>query len=202
MNKRKILSVVRGVRRIDILDGKKRFERVSRRLLILLMGISILVLVLFLTRKEEVVCQNEVNGQIEEDIVIPEKTGEIIIEEVKQDKVKEYIESYGGRINDEYLASLRKYCDEETLKLVVAISVAETGMGKATDNHSNFYGYFYGGDRSYDPSYDEMSMVICRGISKYYSDVAVNRDRAIKYVGSHNVDMWIQNVDKAISKMQ
>ncbi|KUK76483.1 MAG: hypothetical protein XD93_0894, partial [candidate division WS6 bacterium 34_10] len=44
MNKRKILSTVRKIKRIDILDGKKRAERVSRRLLILLMAISILVL--------------------------------------------------------------------------------------------------------------------------------------------------------------
>lgn len=201
MNKRKILSIVRRVRRIDILDGKKRFERVSRRLLILLMGISILVLVLFLTRKEEVVCPNEVNEQIEEDITIPEKTSEIIIEEVKQDKVKEYIESYGGRINDEYLATLRNYCDEETLKLVIAISVAETNMGNSTLRHSNFYGYFYGGNRNYDPDYTEMSEVICRGISKYYFDVASNRAKAVRYTGGDNVDMWIANVNKALSNM-
>lgn len=201
MNKRKILSTVRKIKRIDILDGKKRAERVSRRLLILLMAISILVLSLFLIHKEESICQTEAE-EIEETVFIQAETNDVADTEIEQDKVKEYINSYGGRINDEYLASLRKYCDEETLKLVVAISVAETSMGKATDNHSNFYGYFYGGNRSYDPSYDEMSMVICRGISKYYSDVAVNRDRAIKYVGSHNVDMWIQNVDKAISKMQ
>jgi len=199
MNKRKILSTVRKIKRIDILDGKKRAERVSRRLLILLMAISILVLSLFLIHKEESICQTEAE-EIEETVFIQAETNDVADTEIEQDKVKEYINSYGGRINDEYLASLRKYCDEDTLKLVIAISVAETGMGKNTDNHSNFYGYFYGGDRSYDPSYDEMSMVICRGISKYYSNVATNRARAAKYVGG-DVDMWMKNVNKVLSKI-
>jgi len=201
MNKRKILSIVRRIKRIDILDGKRRAERVARRLLILLMAICILVLFLFLIHKEEVVCETEIK-EVKETVSIPEEIDNVAEVKIEQDKVKEYINSYGGRINDEYLASLRKYCDEETLKLVVAISVAETGMGKATDNYSNFYGYFHRGNRSYDPSYDEMSMVICRGISKHYSDVATNRDKAIKYVGNDNVDMWIKNVNKALSKMQ
>ncbi len=204
MNKRKVLSIIRRFRRLDILDGRKRQERVIRRLLILLMGISILVLVLFLIHKEkDVVYQNVVKEEIKEEVIsTPDEVSEVLIEEVKQDKVKEYINSYGGRINDEYLKSLRTYCDEETLKLVVAISVAETSMGKATNNKSNFYGYFYGGNRRYDPSYDEMSMVICRGISKYYSDVATNRSKAVKYTSNDHVDMWMKNVGKALSKMQ
>jgi len=204
MNKRKVLSIIRRFRRLDILDGRKRQERVIRRLLILLMGISILVLVLFLIHKEkDVVYQNVVKEEIKEEVVsIPDEVSEAVIEEVKQDKVKEYINSYGGRINDEYLTSLRSYCNEDTLKLVVAISVAETNMGKATKKNSNFYGYFYGGNRSYDPSYNEMSRVICRGIGKYYSDVAVNRSKAIKYTGNDNVDMWMKNVNKALSDMK
>lgn len=204
MNKRKVLSIIRRIRRIDVLDGKKRHERVLRRLLIPLMGISILVLALFVIHKEkEVIYQNVVKEEIKEVVISPsEEISEVVVEEVKQDRIKEYIYNYGGRINDEYLVSLRNYCDEDTLRLVVAISVAETNMGKATNNKSNFYGYFYGGDRRYDPSYDEMSMVICRGISKYYSDVATNRSKAVKYTGNDHVDMWMKNVDKALSKMQ
>lgn len=168
------------------------------------MGISILVLALFVIHKEkEVIYQNVVKEEIKEVVISPsEEISEVVVEEVKQDRIKEYIYNYGGRINDEYLVSLRNYCDEDTLRLVVAISVAETNMGKATNNKSNFYGYFYGGDRRYDPSYDEMSMVICRGISKYYSDVATNRSKAVKYTGNDHVDMWMKNVDKALSKMQ
>lgn len=200
MNKRKILSIVRRIKRIDILDGKRRAERVARRLLILLMAICILVLFLFLIHKEEVVCETEVK-EVKETVSIPEEIDNVVEVKIEQDKVKEYINSYGGRINDEYLASLRKYCDEETLKLVVAISVAETNMGNSTLRHSNFYGYFYGGNRNYDPDYTEMSEVICRGISKYYFDVASNRAKAVRYTGGDNVDMWIANVNKALSNM-
>ena len=200
MNKRKILSIVRRIKRIDILDGKRRAERVARRLLILLMAICILVLFLFLIHKEEVVCETEIK-EVRETISIPEEIDNVVEVKIEQDKVKEYINSYGGRINDEYLASLRKYCDEETLKLVVAISVAETGMGKATDNYSNFYGYFYRGNRSYDPSYDEMSMVICNGIGKYYMDVNVNVAKANTYTGGDHTTTWMANVNKALSNM-
>lgn len=204
--------------RFNILDGRKKTDRILRRILILLMAILTIVLFILLRMelKKEVRCiaaeseigiENEyiVNrkGVVEQGIVEQGVVEAIEVESfVKNDKIKEYIVSYGGRINDEYLASLRKYCDEDTLKLVVAISVAETGMGKATDNYSNFYGYFYNGNRNYDPDYEEMSKVICNGISKYYSDVAMNRGKAVKYTGGDNVDMWIKNVDNALSKMQ
>lgn len=206
INKRKLLSLIRRIKRIDVLDGRKRAERVLRRLLILLLIVLVLVLSFLLLRKEkeQPVCENTYQEVIEIDRkeVAVVDIEEAVIQEVKRDKVREYIMSYGGRINDEYLATLRKYCNEDTLKLVVAISVAETNMGKATDNHSNFYGYFYKGNRNYDPSYEEMSKVICRGISKYYPDVAVSRSSAVKYTGNDNVDMWIRNVDNALSKMQ
>lgn len=199
---------------IDILDGRKRTEKILRRLLILLLVVLVLVLFFLLLKSKNVknTCENEKVEEVVETENI--ETGkkevtvavadieEIVVQEVKRDRVKEYIVSYGGRINDEYLNTLRKYCDEDTLKLVVAISVAETNMGKATDNHSNFYGYFYKGNRGYDPSYEEMSKVICRGISKYYSDVATNRSRAVKYTNNDNVDRWIKTVNGALSKME
>ena len=199
---------------IDVLDGRKRTEKILRRLLILLLVVLVLVLSFLLLKSKNVknICENEKVEEVVETENI--ETGkkevtvavadieEIVVQEVKRDRVKEYIVSYGGRINDEYLNTLRKYCDEDTLKLVVAISVAETNMGKATDNHSNFYGYFYKGNRGYDPSYEEMSRVICNGVSKYYSDVATNRSRAVKYTGNDNVDRWIKTVNGALSKME
>jgi len=199
---------------IDVLDGRKRTEKILRRLLILLLVVLVLVLSFLLLKSKNVknICENEKVEEVVETENI--ETGkkevtvavadieEIVVQEVKRDRVKEYIVSYGGRINDEYLNTLRKYCDEDTLKLVVAISVAETNMGKATDNHSNFYGYFYPGNRGYDPSYEEMSKVICNGISKYYSDVATNRSRAVKYTNNDNVDRWIKTVNGALSKME
>lgn len=199
---------------IDILDGRKRTEKILRRLLILLLVVLVLVLSFLLLKSKNVknICENEkVEEVVETENIETDKKEvtvavadieEIVVQEVKRDRVKEYIVSYGGRINDEYLNTLRKYCDEDTLKLVVAISVAETNMGKATDNHSNFYGYFYKGNRGYDPSYEEMSKVICNGISKYYSDVATNRSRAVKYTNNDNVDRWIKTVNGALSKME
>lgn len=212
--KRTAKKLVKRIRGIDVLDGRKRTEKILRRLLILLLVVLVLVLSFLLLKSKNVknICENEKVEEVVETENI--ETGkkevtvavadieEIVVQEVKRDRVKEYIVSYGGRINDEYLNTLRKYCDEDTLKLVVAISVAETNMGKATDNHSNFYGYFYKGNRSYDPSYEEMSRVICNGISKYYSDVATNRSRAIKYTNNDNVDRWIKVVNGALSKME
>ncbi len=206
--KRTVKKLVRKIKEVDILDGKKKTERLLRRILILLLVILVLVLSFMLLKKgtdnkEQPTCEKEYQ-KVEEtnkEVAVID-TEEAVIQEVKRDKVKEYIVSYGGRINDEYLNTLRKYCDEDTLKLVVAISVAETNMGKATDNHSNFYGYFYKGNRSYDPSYEEMSRVICNGVSKYYPDVATNRSKAVKYTGNDNVDRWIKVVNSALSKME
>lgn len=202
--KRFVKEIVKKFKGIDVLDGKKRAERILRRILILLLVVLVLVLSFLLLKKEkeQPVCENKQEVEEISKEVIVKDTEEIVIEEVKRDKVREYIVSYGGRINDEYLNTLRKYCDEDTLKLVVAISVAETNMGKATDNHSNFYGYFYKGNRSYDPSYEEMSRVICNGVSKYYPDVATNRSKAVKYTGNDNVDRWIRTVNGALSKME
>jgi len=194
MNKRKAISILRKVQRFDIFDGKSRAERVSRRVIFLL-----LVLVIAMLSGHLYKAQQELKEPKTTIILVPEEQEAEVVE---VDKVKEYIDSYGGRINDEYLATLRNYCDEETLKLVIAISVAETNMGKSTIRHSNFYGYFYGGNRNYDPNYAEMSEVICRGISKYYSDVASNRAKAVRYTGGDNVDMWMLNVDKALKSMQ
>jgi len=117
-------------------------------------------------------------------------------------KIEKYILSYGGRYDSEYLASLRKYCSEDTLKLVIAISVAETGMGKARmDRNTNWYGYFYKGDRQYDPDVDTMSKVICNGIGKYYSDVATNYEKAKRYTGGDDTTTWMANVNKALEGM-
>ena len=185
---------MRKAMRFDIFDGKSRAERVSRRVIFLL-----LVLVIGMLSGHLYKAQQELKEPRTTIVVVPEEQETEGLVEV--DKIKQYIDSYGGRINDEYLATLRNYCDEETLKLVVAISVAETNMGNSTLRHSNFYGYFYGGNRNYDPDYTEMSEVICRGISKYYSDVASNRAKAVRYTGGDNVDMWIANVNKALSNM-
>lgn len=195
MNKRKAISILRKVQRFDIFDGKSRAERVSRRVIFLL-----LVLVIAMLSGHLYKAQQELKEPKTTIILVPEEQEAEVVE---VDKVKEYIDSYGGRINDEYLATLRNYCDEETLKLVIAISVAETGMGTARmDLKTNWWGYHYGGNKKYDPDMETMSRVICNGIGKYYSDVATNYDRAYTYTGGDDTNTWIGNVNAALAEMR
>lgn len=206
---------------VNLLDGQRKGEVVFRRVFILLVGALLVYLLLlaFVGRKDqnvEVVDAKEtteykdgdiVNGQV---VDIDENGKVWYIYDYKEpetkkantDKVAKYIKSYKGEISDKYLKTLREYCDEDTLKLVVAISVAETSMGKNTNNDTNFFGYFYGGDRQYDPSMKEMSRVICNGIGKYYSDVATNVKSAQRYTGGDNVKTWMKNVNIALGKMK
>ena len=216
-------KIYNEVMRIDLIDGSKRGESIARRILILI------TLLLALWVLIDMLVDNGVlktNSQARVDLIaeIPSPSPVIALEQTEGSKVdnqttediqkvktplqplgkiEEYIIAYGGRYDSEYLASLRNYCDEDTLKLVIAISVAETGMGKARmDRNTNWYGYFYNGDRQYDPDVDTMSRVICNGIGKYYSDVATNYDRAYAYTGGDNTKTWMGNVNEALSEMR
>lgn len=194
---------------VNLMDGQRRGEVVFRRLFVLLVGAVLVYLILlaFVGKKEN---REEVQAVEEAPVFYycdqfpQECEGEdpLIEDKPVKDPVKDYIKSYGGKISDSYLASLRRYCDEDTLKLVIAISVAETSMGKNTDRGSNFYGYFYGGDRKYDPNQETMSKVICNGIGRYYSDVATNAASAKRYTGGDDTGTWMSNVNIALSKMR
>lgn len=216
-------SIGKKIMSIDLIDGQGRGVSIIRRLIILLLllfSVYVLIDLLihkgFLTTNE----QRQLNQAIQQPLPSPvialeqtedTKVGNQTTEDIQKvktplqplGKIEEYIIAYGGRYDSEYLASLRKYCSEDTLKLVIAISVAETGMGKARmDKNTNWYGYFYGGDRQYDPDMETMSRVICNGISKYYSDVATNYDRAFTYTGGDNTKTWMGNVNEALSEMR
>lgn len=216
-------SIGKKIMSIDLIDGQGRGVSIIRRLIILLLllfSVYVLIDLLihkgFLTTNE----QRQLNQAIQQPLPSPvialeqtedTKVGNQTTEDIQKvktplqplGKIEEYIIAYGGRYDSEYLASLRNYCDEDTLKLVIAISVAETGMGKARmDKNTNWYGYFYGGDRQYDPDMETMSRVICNGISKYYSDVATNYDRAFTYTGGDNTKTWMGNVNEALSEMR
>jgi len=208
---------------IDLIDGQKRGESIARRFLILiLLFLSMYVLLDLLVEKGYLITNEQRQSHLATEqatrgsVIAPERTEEgegdsqasgdmqglrLALQPVG--KIESYILSYGGRYDVEYLNSLRKYCDEETLKLVIAISVAETGMGKARmDKNTNWYGYFYKGDRQYDPDVDTMSRVICNGIGKYYSDVNVNVSKARAYTGGDNTNVWMVNVNKALERMR
>ena len=214
--------------KINLLDGQRRGEVVFRRvfLLTVLYMIVMLILKLVTTKPEEQMEIEEVEagerivwegGQkirytedgekryIYQDYVPkPEEIEEVVEVPGKgiiDDSVRQYIKSYGGKIDDGYLSLLREHCSEDALKVVVAISVAETSMGKNTDKQSNYWGYFYKGDRQYDPSREEMARVICAGIEGHYMDVADNYNSARKYTGGDRTAVWMNNVKVALAQM-
>lgn len=216
-------SIGKKIMSIDLIDGQGRGVSIIRRLIILLLllfSVYVLIDLLihkgFLTTNEQRQLRQAIQQPLPSPVIALEQTeGSKVDNQTTEDiqkvkttlqplgKIEKYILSYGGRYDSEYLASLRKYCSEDTLKLVIAISVAETGMGKARmDKNTNWYGYFYGGDRQYDPDMETMSRVICNGISKYYSDVATNYDRAFTYTGGDNTKTWMGNVNEALSEMR
>ena len=216
-------SIGKKIMSIDLIDGQGRGVSIIRRLIILLLLLFSLYVLIDLMIHKGLLTTNEqrqLNQAIQQPLPSPvialeQAEGSKVDNQTTEDiqkvktplqplgKIEEYIIAYGGRYDSEYLASLRNYCDEDTLKLVIAISVAETGMGKARmDRNTNWYGYFYNGDRQYDPDVDTMSRVICNGIGKYYSDVATNYDRAYAYTGGDNTKTWMGNVNEALSEMR
>jgi len=221
--KSRVNKIGKKIMSIDLIDGQGRGVSIIRRLIILLLLLFSLYVLIdllihkgFLTTNEQRQLNQAIQQPLPSPVIALEQTEDTKvdsqttedIQKVKTPlqplgKIEEYIIAYGGRYDSEYLASLRKYCSEDTLKLVIAISVAETGMGKARmDKNTNWYGYFYGGDRQYDPDMETMSRVICNGISKYYSDVATNYDRAFTYTGGDNTKTWMGNVNEALSEMR
>lgn len=227
----KILKVIKGaskkiygkVMKFDLIDGQRRSETIARRLMILLLlFLSLYILIDLLVDNGVVKTNSQRRAEYSIGLNIPSPSPVLASEGTERvsvdiqsteniptvlgasgSLVDNYVKSYGGRYTPEYLATLRRYCSEDTLKLVVAISVAETGMGTARlDRKTNWYGYFYGGDRQYDPDMETMSRVICNGISKYYSDVNVNYAKAKRYTGNDNTTTWMANVNGALEDMR
>ena len=211
------------IMRVDLFDGSKRGEVIARRVLFLItLFLALWILLDLLVDKGYLKTNGQREVRVATEVLAKEPV--VALEQTEQPKVdnqttgeteapqkapqplkgnvEDFVASYGGRYDAQYLASLRQYCDEDTVKLVVAISVAETSMGKNTNRKTNWYGYFYKGNRSYDPSQDEMSKVICNGISKYYSDVATNYAKAKRYTGNDNTNTWMGNVQSALKQMQ
>lgn len=208
--------------------GQKRGEIVVRHLLIIFVGILILVLALFafVGKKEQnsdpvnaetttpVVMGTDGAGNVvaDGDVVNGQK---VVVEDGKAMYIQEYdplsatqkavqafTKSYrGSRIDDTYFDALRKNCDDETLRTVVAISVAETGMGRDVKNKSNFYGWFKGGNRNYDPSVEEMTKEICNGIKSNYIGIGKNDSMIKKYVGYAST-AWKNNYNWAYNQME
>lgn len=219
-------KTVRAVKSVDLLDGQRRGEVVFRRVLFLVF-IALLIYVLLLTfvgkKEQEVALDVEPTKTYAKEVgVIQEKeewvdgakvttkangTVEVVPAEVFMESsvksVKAFTQSYrGSRIDDSYFAILESACnDTETLKLVVAVSVAETSMGRNTSNSSNYWGYYKGGNRKYDPAKEQMAKDICGAFNGYYKDVATNKTKANRYVGYDSTN-WLKNVNWALSQMK
>jgi len=212
--------------KIDVLDGQRRGEIIFRRVFLLVVLYVIVILVGKLVSpnttetvekaqaREEIIWEGDQKVEIDENgkkwyiheeynnYVPPvEEVVEVPGKGVIDDSVRQYIKSYGGKIDDGYLSLLREHCSEEALKVVVAISVAETSMGKNTSKQSNYFGWHKGGDVEYDPGVPEMAREICEGIERSYMTIGENQAVREAYTGGDRVGTWTGNFQSAIGSM-
>ena len=207
----------------NLLDGQRRREVIFRRAFVLIVGSLLLYLFLLAVvgKKEQnvpevqakeiakVVVEQEKEEWVDGAKVTTKANGtvEVVPAEVFMESpviaVKQFVDNYAGaRIDNDYFSMLEKTCnDTQTLKLVIAVSVAETSMGKATTNNSNYWGYYKGGDRKYDPTREQMAKDICGAFNGYYKDVTTNKAKANRYVGYDSTN-WLKNVNWALSQMK
>jgi hypothetical protein len=206
----------------NLLDGQRRGEIVFRRVFVLIVGSALIYLLLLaiVGKKDQNVeevkavetIQEVVNEEKEEwvdgDKVTTKPDGivEVVPAEVFMESsvtaIKRFTQSYrGSRIDDKYFTLLDQYCSDEALRTVVAISVAESGMGRDVKRQSNFYGWFKGGDRNYDPSQEVMAKEICNGVEKYYLNIGTDSAKSRRYVG-HDTTNWLRNYRWAYAQME
>jgi hypothetical protein len=213
---------------IDLLDGQKRGEIVFRRIFFILVMFAIVALLgMLLSKKEpyeeyikeveEVDAREEgvdgagnivkegdiVNGQ---EVVVEDGKASYIVEydpmSEQAKAVKSFVfDVYKGRYSEEYFELLRENCSDEGLKTVIALSVAESSMGKNTSKKSNWYGWFKGGNRNYDPSIEKMAKEICTGIEKSYLGIGTDMSKARRYVG-YVSNTWLNNYRWAYAQME
>jgi hypothetical protein len=213
---------------IDLLDGQKRGEIVFRRVFFILVMFAIVALLgMLLIEKEpyeeyikeveEVDAREEgvdgVGNVVKEGDIINGQ--EVVVEDGKASYVVEYdpmseqakvvksfiFDVYKGRYSEEYFELLRENCSDEGLKTVVALSVAESSMGKNTSKKSNWYGWFKGGNRNYDPDVEEMAKEICTGIEKSYLGIGTDMSKVRRYVG-YVSNTWLNNYRWAYAQME
>lgn len=199
---------------IDLIDGQRIGERRFRRVILILIAYGLIyALGSAISTKDDpqpVIAKTETveDATPVKEVVKVEVVPEIVPQapvvplETSKGGVDMFIATYGGRIDGEYLQALRMHCDENTLKSVIAISVAETSMGKKTDRKTNYFGWFKNRDRNYDPSSkQEMAHEICTGISDHYKGVGGNSKLADRYTGGDSTSSWMKNYNWALSQM-
>ena len=214
--------------KINLLDGQKRGEIIFRRAFFILVMFTIVALLgMLLVEKEpyeeyikevqEVDAREEgvdgvgnvvkegdiVNGQ--EVVVEDGKAAYIVDYQPKSDQVKQIesfvFDTYKGAYTREYFDLLVSNCSDEGLRTVIALSVAESSMGKNTNKNSNWYGWFKGGNRNYDPSIEEMAKEICTGVEDHYLGITTDMGKAKAYVG-YVSESWLNNIRWAYGQME
>lgn len=125
------------------------------------------------------------------------------------ESIRAFATSYkGSRMDSEYLDLLYKTCgqDPEKVKLLVAIAVAETSLGRATKKQSNFWNWFKGGSRAYDPDRATMAQDMCGNFMNKYNGLVhngvINHRMAVVYTGNDSPDNWKSIVQWALNKMK
>ena len=108
-----------------------------------------------------------------------------------------------GEINNRY-PDLDQGSKETLLANLVAVAQAESGMGGAYGNpeasnykNSNFWNWFKGGDRGYDPqNFSDMAADIVPGIGGYTlgSGGKFTRDNASTYTGNDKLSFWYDQI--------
>lgn len=211
--------------KINLLDGQRKGEIIFRRVfLILIVYLLVLFIGKALTNKPEETPREAgaieiVNGQkvqidengktwyIQEYTPKPEvKKAEVVVDKKEfneYEKIYKFTQTYrGSRISAKYFGYLKQECKTpEVLRTVVAISVAETGMGRDVKRHSNYFGWFAGGNRNYDPDQETMAKEICSGVEKNYLNIGNDMAKVKKYVGYVSND-WLRNFKWAYAQME
>lgn len=207
------------IKSIDLLDGQRRGEIIFRRVVALVLGALLVYwLLLVLVGEKEGSVEGVEKIEPEEIVEVVEwKEGdrvtykpdgeiEVVPAEVFMDSsilaVREFTREYrGSRIDDEYFNLLDKYCSDEALRTVVAISVAESGMGRDVSRQSNFFGWFKNGNSAYDPDRETMAKEICRGVEENYLGIGNDMGKVEDYVGSVS-KTWLYNFRWAYAQME
>lgn len=120
------------------------------------------------------------------------------------EEIRAFTSSYNGsRIDDGYLDLIIEACNEdvELVGRVVAGSVCESGMGRDVSKNSNFWGFFKGGDRGYDPDRATMAKVICESYNTDYKLLGESKRVTSRYTGGDNTDRWMSIYRWSLDKM-
>lgn len=159
------------------------------------------------------VAQPQTQQVLGESTVIPKVIS--LLSDPQYQKVANFVGSYpGSKIDQSYLEMLAQNSpDIDTLKRIIAASVSETGMGKnayANPNspsrdamkNANYWGYYVGGDRTYDPAREEMAAIIAKafGPGGRYSNL--NEESINRYTGGDRSSNWANIYNWAMSQMR